>query len=384
MASTGAKPHHNYIDCVRGYAVLLVMTAHYAYLFPNLPYPVHRVAVMGWYGVQLFFIASSLTLLMSWDYETRTRGGADVGAFFIRRFFRIAPAYYVAGAFYFFLIPPPGGFDMVQALASIGFVNAWHPLLTPTVANRWVFVPGGWSIGVEFTFYLLFPLFATRVRSLRAALWLVVALLVLGALANRAALAALSGSYRPSEVRNFLFFWFPNEMSVFGLGGVLFFLMRTAEARGFNLRFPTLTALGAVGAFLALGFVPLGKFLGARPVLPYSLAVCLPLMVFVFALSRVRGGLLVNRQVMLMGKVSFSAYLLHFATLRLLGTFPAAYGAGATGYRAILAFVLTWPVAAVLTFAAAWCSYRVIELPGMALGKVLIRGWRVSSMGKLF
>jgi len=384
MASTGAKPHYNYIDCVRGYAVLLVMTAHYAYLFPNLPYPVHRVVVMGWYGVQLFFLASCLTLLMSWDYETRTRGGADVGAFFIRRFFRIAPAYYAAGALYFFLIPPPNGFDTVQALASIGFVNAWHPLLTPTVAGRWVFVPGGWSIGVEFTFYLLFPLFAARVRSLPAALWLVAALLVLGAVANRAALAALSGSYRSSEVRNFLFFWFPNEMSVFGLGGVLFFVMRRAEARGFNLRFPTLLALGAAGAFLALGFVPLGKFLGAQPLLPYSLAVCLPLMVFVFALSHARGRLLVNRPAMLMGKVSFSAYLLHFATLRLLGAFPAAYDAGASGYRAILAFVLTWPVAALLTFAAAWCSYRAIELPGMALGKVLIRGRRTYAVGKLF
>ena len=88
----GARPLFAYIDCVRGYAVTLVITCHLAYAFPELPWPVHRIVVSGWYGVQLFFLASALTLLMSWRHETVRLGRARIAPFFIRRFFRIAPA----------------------------------------------------------------------------------------------------------------------------------------------------------------------------------------------------------------------------------------------------------------------------------------------------
>ena len=375
MTLGSSKPHHGYIDCVRGYAVLMVMTGHFAYLFPGLPYPVHRLAVMGWYGVQLFFIASCVTLLMSWDHETRTRGRARVSAFFVRRFFRIAPAYYLAAVLYFVIVPPGGGFDAPQALATMAFVNIWHPLLMPTVAGRWTVVPGGWSIGVEFAFYLLFPWFASRVRSLRAACLVLLASVVIGVLADRAALALLGGSYAHAAVGDFLFFWFPNEASVFACGGVLFFVMRRMDTHGVGTvrrGAPAAWALGAVVGFFVLAFVPLGRFLGDRPFLPVTLAVCLPLALFVLALSRMPRGVLVSRWAAAMGRVSFSAYLLHFAVLRGLELFPSVYHADATGYGAILAFALTWPVAALLTFGAAWCSYRMIELPGMAFGKALI------------
>jgi hypothetical protein len=43
----------------------MVIVAYATYLFPSLPYPVHRLAVMGWFGVQLFFLASAVTLMMS-------------------------------------------------------------------------------------------------------------------------------------------------------------------------------------------------------------------------------------------------------------------------------------------------------------------------------
>ncbi|MDE2006759.1 MAG: acyltransferase, partial [Rhodospirillales bacterium] len=150
MVEATDHPRYEYIDSVRGYAVLLVMLAHYVYLFADLPYPLHRLAVMGWYGVQLFFLASCVTLLMSRDHEIARRGTVSTGAFFLRRIFRIAPAFYVAAAIYFVASPPRGGFDAVQALATLGFVNAWHPLLAPTVPGAWTVVPGSWSISVEF------------------------------------------------------------------------------------------------------------------------------------------------------------------------------------------------------------------------------------------
>src|SRR6185437_8663436 len=97
------KRHFLYIDCVRGYAILMVITCHVTYLYPQLPYPIHRLAASGWYGVQLFFLASCVTLLMSWNGEVAKHGSVNVINFFIRRFFRIAPAYYAAAVLYYFL-----------------------------------------------------------------------------------------------------------------------------------------------------------------------------------------------------------------------------------------------------------------------------------------
>src|SRR3978361_2265537 len=145
---------------MRDYAILLVIICHTTYLFPELPYPVHRVAILGWHGVQLFFLASTVTLMMAWRYEKTRDGSVDVVAFFLRRFFRIAPAYYLASALYFFLDPPIGGYDPIQAAATYLFINAWHPTLMGVTPHAWSVVPGSWSIGVEFTFYAAFPVLA--------------------------------------------------------------------------------------------------------------------------------------------------------------------------------------------------------------------------------
>lgn len=381
MLPDGSKPHLRYIDCIRGYAVLMVITCHLTYMYPQLPYPVHRLTTSGWYGVQLFFLASCVTLLMSWRYEVAKNGAADTAAFFIRRFFRIAPAYYLAGVFYYVLSPPPSGFDARQLLTSMTFINAWHPAWTPTIDGAWNVVPGGWSISVEFAFYLLFPMFAAYVTSLRRALLVFVGCVMIGLLANRMAFAALHGAYAPAAVDNFLFFWFPNEMSVFALGGVLFFVLQRATApgglRSVLERHATLFGLAAFALFGALAYVPLGHYLGASPVIPGFLAVCLPLGGLVVALSSGRG-LLVNRFAAAMGQVSFSAYLLHFAALQLFVAFPQVLHTQAVGYGAILALAGGWLVIVLITYAAAWLLYRGVEQPMIAAGKTLIRARRAA------
>jgi peptidoglycan/LPS O-acetylase OafA/YrhL len=349
------KPHHQYIDCARGYAVLMVIACHLAYAYPGLAYPVKRVVTSGWFGVQLFFLMSCVTLLMSWHAEIAKTGSADMPAFFIRRFFRIAPAYYAAALFYFWLIPPVGGFALWQAARAAVFVNAWHPVWTPTVNGGWVVVPGGWSISVEFTFYAVFPLFALLVNTTQRAVAVLLVSLAAGAAANLTALALLSAAYDPAGVKDFLFFWFPNQASVFALGGVLFFVLRDSDRYGRLLaRYSTLLAVVSVAAFCGLSYLPLGHYLGDRPFVPAGHAVCLPLMGFVLALS---GGsrLFVNSAMAFVGKVSFSAYLLHFAALRLVEAMPGVLHTQATSYAA-----------------GALLSYRLIEQPMIGVGKRLI------------
>jgi peptidoglycan/LPS O-acetylase OafA/YrhL len=373
-----SKPLYAYIDCVRGYAILLVITCHLTAHFPDLPWPVRRLTSFGWHGVQLFFLASALTLLLSWHFEVSRRGTADVRAFFIRRCFRIVPAYYAAGVFYALMFPPADGIAPLQLLTTAAFVNAWHPAL-----GVWT-VPGGWSVSVEVTFYFLFPLMAWLVTSLSRAVALFLGCVLLASITNQVYTPLLQQTYNPATVDNFVYFSFPNQIPVFALGGVLFFIIqatqqpRWAKPVALLSRYGTPLAFAAVAMFFAVAYLPLTHSVGLGfPYIPTFLLACVPLMAFIVVLSAGQRNLFVNRYVGAMGKASFSAYLFHIAVLDLLpGTFPGAFHVHETGVRAIIAYLIAWLVIIPVVYGVAYCSYRAIELPMINLGKNLIRSQR--------
>src|SRR5690348_13706360 len=87
----------DYIDAMRGIAILLVILVHSAFDLA-IKGPAGRIGAMGQFGVQMFFVASALTLCLSW--EARRDEPHPMKSFLIRRFFRIAPMYYFGIAFY--------------------------------------------------------------------------------------------------------------------------------------------------------------------------------------------------------------------------------------------------------------------------------------------
>lgn len=367
-----------YIDCLRGYAVLMVMLCHTTYAFPELPYPVHRLTVFGWHGVQLFFLASSLTLLMSAEHERATTGRVDVRHFFLRRFLRIAPMYYLAAAFYA-LLKPPADSSLPQLLASLAFVNAWHPVTMPTT-GAWAPVPGGWSIGVEFTFYFLFPAFAATVTSIRGALVLLVAVLALGAGLDSLFLPLLRARYGQTPADNFLYFWFPDQAPVFVLGAITYFAVRAVRQEGGHpliravRRRPGALIAAALALELLVADAPFGFAhqlrLGAPP--PQHLAASLGFMLFIIGMSQARPGALMNPVIAHVGKVSFSAYLLHWAVIRYLpDSHPALFHVQAQGWTAIAAFALCFVAVVLVTCAGSTASYALVEAPCMRLAKRL-------------
>ncbi len=373
----GQKWSYPYIDCLRGYAILLVITCHLTYSYLDLPYPVHRLTVLGWHGVQLFFLTSCLTLLMSWRGEVSRLGQADIGAFFIRRVFRIIPAYYLGGLLYFWLDPPAHGFDLGQFLAAYGFVNLWHPLTAPTVMSQWSVIPGGWSVSVEFTFYALFPLIAFAVTSLRRAVFFTLGALAFAILANRLYFADLAGYYTPRAIEDILYFWFPNQLPVFALGTVIFFLLE----RGAFLvpgRRADGVAVVALVLFFALSWLGFPQWAGESAwILGMAQAAALPLGLFVLALARAKPGFFVNPVVAMVGKISFSAYLLHYAAIELLPErFPHLFHTHATGFAAIAAYAGGWLVVTGATCAGAFCTYRAIELPMINVAREISRARR--------
>src|SRR5690606_23357474 len=96
------------------------------------------------------------------------------------------------------------------------------------------------------------------------------------------------------------------------------------------------------------------------------------------------GHFLVNKPAVWMGRVSFSAYLIHFTVIPTLASiWPGVFNAGASGVPAIIHFVALLLTATVVTFLVSFVTYKTVELPMIALGKRLCgRFGTTTSLGR--
>ena len=94
-----ATPKYDYIDALRGFAILGVLMVHSAQAVAPVHELLGQFMFSGVRGVQLFYIASAVTLCMSWRHRSALEA-APLRNFFLRRFFRIAPMFYIAIVFY--------------------------------------------------------------------------------------------------------------------------------------------------------------------------------------------------------------------------------------------------------------------------------------------
>jgi peptidoglycan/LPS O-acetylase OafA/YrhL len=82
----------DYIDALRGYAILGVVAVHSlmgkSHVFGS------SIIGIGAKGLQLFYMMSAFTLMLSFK-NTSVKNNSNLN-FFIRRFFRIAPMFYLA------------------------------------------------------------------------------------------------------------------------------------------------------------------------------------------------------------------------------------------------------------------------------------------------
>ena len=285
-----SKPHFDYIDALRGYAILSVMAVHASQAFTK-DYPLsadfRSVLNQGARGVQLFFVASALTLLMS--YYAKNEG---VLRFYARRVFRIAPMFWLGIIFFVWA----DGYGP-RYWAHPDFINS--------------VVPGGWSIAVEMTFYILFPFLALHISNLKSAASIFAAAIILKLISNQyfyPAATVLWPNISLGLIYSFNFSWFPNQLPVFLIGFMLYFIIRDGKSY-FNKRTIIFILLADLFIMLELAFN--ANWLGTFIHIPYGL--CFG--VFAFCLATGACNWLVNAPIRYLGKVSFSAYLWHFAVL---------------------------------------------------------------------
>src|SRR6476661_2817441 len=102
------------LDFLRALAIIQVLFFHYLVLVPHPEWMQHFFS-FGWAGVDLFFALSGF--LISSQLFVKINQGKEISfrEFFIKRFFRIMPAYFLVVAIYF-LVP---SFHEREALAPL-------------------------------------------------------------------------------------------------------------------------------------------------------------------------------------------------------------------------------------------------------------------------
>ena len=358
-----------YIDSLRGLAITGVIASHVGLLFDNLPWRVGRVAGLGANGVHLFFVASALTLLISWS---RHQDGTL--PFYVRRIFRIAPMFWLAALTYVPLdsvLNAPfwsnGTVSDGNIILTIFFCHGWSPDAINAV------VPGGWTIAVEMTFYAIFPLLAAGITTLKRSCAFAIIAMLIAPVANSVAIH-LWGNVTPTrELAEFIYYWLPNSLPCFAVGFVTFHLLNKAP-RSFPLSTGLLFCAASISLYVAWGNLPFGSSFG-RPLSRGTIfsAACLLL---VLALHRVPNIILVNRVTRGLGRVSYSAYLVHWLLVEaLLLTIGPVH---ASPLMSSLLWLFAAPVLIAATGAMASVTYRYVEKPMIHLGSRLARKLRAA------
>jgi exopolysaccharide production protein ExoZ len=324
---------------------------HTGRAFPNLPDILKALTESGGYGVQLFFVVSALALLLSW--HGRNDGAAP---FYVRRFFRIAPMFWLAACVYLAIsgMAPrywaPSGLTAPGIIATFLFLHGWSPYTMNAL------VPGGWSIAAEVTFYILFPFFAASITSLRAAIVAFLAAVAIAILGGNLAARLLLSTVGEDDyiIHTFLGWWFVAQAPVFLVGFIIYHASRIELPRW-------AWSLGIQASIVAILFLALVAWLpGPRQVYFASAFGLLAL-----SLGKSAGDSMVNPVVEHIGRVSYSAYFWHFAILDIY------YSIGRPifiAHSSMTQFVAAYVIVVLISIALSTITYRAIEKPMIRFG----------------
>jgi peptidoglycan/LPS O-acetylase OafA/YrhL len=373
-----------YIDMMRGCAILMVIAVHTSQQFTRITPQIKLLAQYGQMGVQLFFVASAYSLCLSW--VRRQDEPNRLAKFYLRRLFRIAPLYYLAIIVYFSVHL---GVQMLQGAqhlefhqynfesiaANVFFIHGVYPSANENV------VPGGWSIGTEMAFYLIFPvLFAiferANSRGQSLLLWCLVMLSMIPNLLN---LAILSRSDGFTNTLNNLFYnnsfayqHLLNQLPVFLIGIVAFYEHQRSnqpKSKYYSYRQALYFLLATLVSFVLMT---------TKESFGYLIIPMISGISFYFLMSTLRCVEKPNLLLSKIGQASYSIYVFHFIFWWYLPQFVApsivkvASILFAPTSAENLALFSCFILVSSLSYAAAYFTQKWIEARGIALGNSII------------
>lgn len=357
-----ADKRYPWIDTLRGIAILMVIAVHASHGLKGSESLVKTIFGFGGYGVQLFFVASAMTLCMS--LENNYGKPRWLMKYAVRRYFRIAPMYYVGIVLYFFwsfaknytqngLLGPLPQYTTANVLTNIVFIHGFFPEAYNNI------VPGGWSIGTEVAFYVLFPclflLYRTVKRPLLLSVFLLAGCYLLISLVQWWLGQTIAGS-------DFLYFNIANQLQVFIIGMLGFYY------------FPVICRLHPVFLCLVIFlFGVLGYGVWEQPIHNARfLALAAYAGAFVGLAALVARMKLMGAWLGDIGRRSFSMYVVHFLFMNVID-YSFNHGSGLLTEVPNLKALVHFGVAVLATYWVAGLTKRWIEDPCIQFGARLTK-----------
>lgn len=350
-AVPGAKPPHMryqpQLDGLRFVAIFGVLLDHFGLELPN---ELHY----GQLGVRLFFILSGYFITLSLWKEQVALGTAArsivtfAGAFYLKRFCRIAPAYY-----FVLILGLCLGYQQVRdgILFHLTFTTNFYIVQTgywPGVVSHF------WTLAVQEQFYLLWPFVILLFP--RRKFYPAMVLFIVGAILFR--LICIETQIPVIAKWTML----PGCIDSFAAGAIV----AGARLQGFTLRAFSrpqrcLIGLGAfacVASARGLGYLPENS-----PFLAISETLDTAFLIWIFisvmdGLPGPFGRLLASRPLTYLGKISYGLYIYHVFVIVMVEPLLKARGLSIKTDPWICATILS-----ALTIAGAMLSYHLLERP---------------------
>lgn len=349
------------IHGLRGIAALAVVFYHLIHIAGIEP-PLGFKFIGRDFGlsVHLFFILSAYSLMYS--TESKINQPNWLTDYFIKRFFRIAPLFY---SMIIFFVLAFGYRNVNNIILNLTFTFGFAP---PTG-----FVWGGWSVGVEMIFYAIFPVLLLLIRTHRATLIFLIISIIISCIL-RSELHSQHLNANPQAKYDWSYFSFASNMCFFAMGMYAYRLSELYKADTKLIRiFVPIVALIIISALL---FSELGQYLygSARFDIVFWGVGLSALCIWQGSMPSVLIG---NKFFEYLGERSFSIYLLHpvvilYSKNQLSSNYQLLQPyIGSSAYFVCAALLISL----ILIFAE--FTYRFIEVPGIKLGRKLIKTRKV-------
>jgi peptidoglycan/LPS O-acetylase OafA/YrhL len=370
---TGRIPQ---LDGLRGIAILLVISLHYLNdsfhgPFGSFLYRFGSVFRFGWTGVDLFFVLSGF--LIGGILLDARKASNYFSTFYIRRFFRILPIYYLWVTLFaiaaLFVGNSVGGL-IPNDLSALKLLPVYYLFLQnyfslPIWTLAWLWLAVAWSLGIEEQFYLISPPLV-RFLSIRKLKLVLLATLILAPILRAALFLVWPGG------KSAMYVWMPCRADSLAMGMLVALFWREGKIQQWYAAHRT-----AFYVLLAILIAPIPfciKWLFSASAfwmgfLGYSWLALLFVCLLVLSLLEPEGIWSRNLQwpfLREMGRLSYCVYLIHLLVLGLCHALLLHRLPSIASVRGALVTLLAFGV----TYVLAFLSWRFFEHPLLRRGHV--------------
>lgn len=352
--------HFRSIDALKGIAILGIIAVH-CYLYGNNKYiPVFfsNLFSNGRFFVEVFFMISAMTLYASLKSKTHTYKHSTL-SFYVKRIIRIAPIYYIAVVYYFITKygHPLDQDSFKNILANLTFTHGFFPYYINSI------VPGGWFVAVIANFYLILPALVKIVKNLKGAvIFTFFSILIheaLFILFNKYPLIADSQLWKA-----YLDQYFFKQLPLFGLGFILYFLIYE------NAKYQIGKNISKI--FLYIFFIYIFLSLTGMHLLEANPFSYLFFFLILFSIL-LKPRLIINNFTVLLGKISYGLYLVHFAVLEKLANIGRlSFMDTSSGTKALLNYFIRYYLVLIYSIIIAVILHYLVEIPFKKIGYRLL------------